>query len=82
MWWVMYKFDKILREYQDLRAKGFNPAYEFDQFSDLLSYGYAFGEHAGNVLPRIRKKEETMGTVTRILFRPGDWPLPATSRNE
>lgn len=80
MWWVMYKFDEVLAEYRSLRARGLNPAYEFDRFFDLLSYGYAFGENSEQVVARIRKKEETMGTVTRILFQPGDWPLPATSR--
>ncbi len=80
MWWVMYKFPEILDAYQALRAKGFNPAYEFDQFSELLSYGYAFGQNAENVSSRIRKKGDTMETVTRILFQPGDWPLPDGSR--
>ena len=80
MWWVMYKFPEILDEYHSIRAKGFNPAFEFDEFSDLLSYGYAFGEEAENVSSRIRRKEDTMETVTRILFREGDWPLPAGSR--
>jgi hypothetical protein len=80
MWWVMYKFEEILDEYHAIRAKGFNPAYEFDEFFDLLSYGYAFGENSENVSSRIRKKEDTMGTVTRILFQPGDWPLPPDSR--
>ena len=49
MWWVMYKFPEILDEYHHLRAKGFNPAYEFDRFSSLLSYGYAFGDKADQV---------------------------------
>src|SRR3990172_8651296 len=40
MWWVMYKFQEVLDEYHGIRANGFNPAYEFDRFSDLLSYGY------------------------------------------
>lgn len=80
MWWVMYKFPEILDEYHDLRAKGFNPAYEFDEFSDLLSYGYTFGVNSEQVTSRIRKQEDTMGTVTRILFQAGDWPLPADSR--
>ena len=80
MWWVMYKFQEILDEYQAIRARGFNPAYEFNEFSDLLGYGYAFGENSENVLSRIRKKGETMGPVTRILFQPGDWPLPPDSR--
>ena len=82
MWWVMYKFPEILDEYQQLRARGFNPAYEFDRFSDLLSYGYAFGENSENVSSRIRQKGDTMETVTRILFQPGDWPLPAGSRTK
>ena len=80
IWWVMYKFQEILDEYHDLRAKGFNPAYEFDEFSELLSYGYAFGENSEHVSSRIRKKGDTMETVTRILFQPGDWPLPPGSR--
>lgn len=80
MWWVMYKFPDILDEYHALRAKGYNPAFEFDRFSDLLSYGYAFGDNAENVTSKIRRKDDTMGTVTRILFRPGDWPVPPGSR--
>ena len=80
MWWVMYKFPEILDEYQNLRSKGLNPAFEFDRFFDLLSYGYAFGENAENVSSRIRQKRDTMETVTRILFQPGDWPLPQGSR--
>jgi hypothetical protein len=80
MWWVMYKFQEIVDEYHDIRAKGFNPAYEFNQFSALLSYGYAFGENSENVLSRIRKKADTMETVTRVLFQAGDWPLPPDSR--
>lgn len=80
MWWVMYKFPEILEEYHAIRAQGFNPAYEFDAFSDLLSYGYAFGENAERVSSKIRKKEDTMETVTRVLFQAGDWPLPAGSR--
>ncbi len=80
LWWVMYKFQEILDEYHDLRAQGFNPAYEFDEFIDLLSYGYAFGENSEKVSSRIRKKGDTMETVTRILFQAGDWPLPPGSR--
>lgn len=82
MWWVMYKFPEILDEYRTIRAKGFNPAYDFEQFSDLLSYGYAFGENSETVSSRMRKKVDTMETVTRVLFRPGDWPLPPDSRKK
>jgi hypothetical protein len=78
----MYKFQEILDEYHDIRAKGFNPAYEFDEFSELLSYGYAFGENSEKVSSRIRRKEDTMETVTRILFQAGDWPLPPGSRKK
>ncbi len=81
MWWVMYKFPEILDEYHAIRAKGFNPAYEFEEFAELLSYGYAFGINSEQVSSMIRTKEDTMETVTRILFQAGDWPLPPDSRN-
>lgn len=80
MWWVMYKFPEVLDEYHGLRINGFNPAYEFNQFFDLLSYGFAFGDNAADVKPKIREEEETMGTVARVLFQAGDWPLPPDSR--
>lgn len=79
-WWVMYKFPEVLEEYHALRAEGWNPAFEFDRFRDLLSYGFAFGENAEAVNGRLREETETMETVTRVLFQPGDWPLPAASR--
>ncbi len=82
MWWVMYKFDEILDEYHRLRAGGFNPAYEFAEFRELLSYGHAFGENSENVSSRIRQEGNTMETVTRILFQPGDWPPSAGSRKK
>lgn len=82
LWWVMYKFPDILDRYLAIRAQGFNPAFEFDRFSALLSYGCAFGEHAERVVPRLREKTETMETVTRVLFRPGDWPLPPDAREQ
>ncbi len=73
---------EILDEYRALREQGFNPAYEFDRFRDLLSYGFAFGENADTVRGRLRENTETMETVTRVLFRPGDWPLPPESRRQ
>jgi hypothetical protein len=82
MWWVMYKFPEVLDEYHRLRAQGFNPAYEFDRFSDLLSYGFAFGKNSENVSSRMRETGDTMGTVTRIVFHEGGWPLPRDSRNK
>ncbi|MEJ8566256.1 hypothetical protein [Elongatibacter sediminis] len=80
MWWVMYKFPEVLDEYQALREQGCNPAYEFDRFRDLLSYGFAFGENAEAVRGRLREKTDTMETVTRVLFQPGDWPVPRSAR--
>ena len=80
LWWVMYKFPETLEQYQEIRSRGFNPAFEFEQFTGLLSYGYAFGDQADAVAPRLRKKVDTMGTVTRLLFQPGDWPVPPAAR--
>lgn len=79
-WWIMYKFPEILKEYQAIREKGFNPAWEFDKFRNLLSYGIVWGEGADKVIPKMREKETIMGTVSRILFKPGDWPLKKEAR--
>ena len=77
MWWVIYKFPEVLDEYHRLRAEGHNPAFEFDAFGDLLSYGYAFGDHSENVSARMRTQEDTMGDGNPgVLFQPGDWPGP------
>jgi len=75
-WWVIYKFPEVLEEYKALREKGYNPAWDFDRFRTLLSYGIVWGENAEAVVPRMRKREEIMGTVARVLFKPGDWPPP------
>lgn len=79
-WWIMYKFPKVLEEYQAIREKGFNPVWEFDKFRNLLSYGHVWGEWADKVIPKMREKETIMGTVSRILFKPGDWPLKKDAR--
>ena len=81
LWWVMYKFPEVLDEYQRLRAQGLNPAYEFDKFGELLSYGFAFGDNSEKVSSRMRETVDTMGTVTRIVFHEGGWPLPSGSRH-
>jgi hypothetical protein len=75
-WFVMYKFPEVLQEYRELRNKGFNPAWNLDKFSNLLSYGVVWGEHADKVIPNMREKRDTINTVARILLRPGDWPVP------
>lgn len=74
-WWVMYKYPEILENYKAIREKGWNPAFEFDKFRELLSYGTAWGENSEKVVPKMRSEETIMGTVARILFRPGDWPI-------
>ena len=73
-WFVIYKFQDALDEYRALREEGFNPAWEFDKFWDVLSYGNIWGENAEKVLPRLREQRETEDTVSRILFQPGEWP--------
>jgi hypothetical protein len=79
-WWVIYKFPEVLEEYKAIRKQGFNPAWEFDEFRNLLSYGTVWGEGAEKITPRMRKKETIMGTVSRIIFKPGDWPLKKEAR--
>ncbi|HQE06319.1 MAG TPA: hypothetical protein PLJ57_08630 [Tepidanaerobacteraceae bacterium] len=74
-WFVIYKFPEVLEEYKALRKK-YNPAYDFDKFREFLSYGIVWGENAKKVKPKMRKKETIMGTVARILFKPGEWPPP------
>jgi hypothetical protein len=73
-WWVMYKFPEVLEEYQTIRRQGYNPAWNFDKFRGLLSYGIVWGDRAKEVIPKMRKEEVIMGTVSRILFKPGEWP--------
>jgi hypothetical protein len=73
-WFVIYKFPEVLEEYKAIRAKGFNPAWEFDKFREFLSYGIVWGENAERVKPAMRQEETIMGTVSRILFEPGEWP--------
>lgn len=74
-WFVIYKFPEVLEEYKDIRNKGYNPALHFNKFSDLLSYGIVYGENAEKVVPKIREKVQAMDTVSRILLKPGDWPI-------
>ena len=75
-WWVLYKFPEVLEEYRSIRAQGKNPAREFVEFGPLLSYGAAWGENAERVVPRMRRADSFPGTVPRVLFRRGDWPIP------
>jgi len=74
-WFVMYKFPEVLEEYKDLRENGYNPAWHFAKFSDLLSYGTAWGEGADAVVARMRQRKNTKDTFARVLLKPGDWPI-------
>ncbi|OQY03334.1 MAG: hypothetical protein B6I22_11835 [Desulfobacteraceae bacterium 4572_123] len=75
-WFVMVKFSDVLDEYRRLRAAGYNPAWHFDKFSDLLSYGTAWGQGAESVVPSLRAPAETIDTYAIVLLKPGDWPIP------
>ena len=75
-WFVLYKFSEILDEYRKLRSLGYNPAWHFDKFFDLLSYGSAWGQGAEKVVNRIREIKKTEDTFARVLLKQGDWPIP------
>ncbi len=74
-WFVMYKFPDMLDEYRRLRDAGYNPAWHFDKFFNLLSYGTAWGEGAEAVTPRLRAPAATTDTYAIVLLNPGDWPI-------
>jgi len=74
-WFVMYKFPEVLEEYKDLRENGYNPAWHFAKFSDLLSHGTVWGEGADAVVARMRQRKNTKDTFARVLLKPGDWPI-------
>ena len=75
-WYVLYKFPEVLDEYRRLRKAGNNPAWHFEKFSDLLSYGTAWGAGAEDVIPKMKDRKSTRDTYARILLKPGDWPIP------
>jgi hypothetical protein len=74
-WFVLYKFPEVLEEYKNLRENGYNPAWHFAKFSDLLSYGTAWGDGADAVVARMRQRKKTKNTFARVLLKPGDWPI-------
>ena len=74
-WFVLYKFSDMLDEYRKLRDQGYNPAWHFTKFSDLLSYGTAWGDGADAVVTGMRQRKPTKDTFARILLKPGDWPI-------
>ena len=74
-WFVLYKFCDMLDQYRKLRNQGYNPACHFAKFSDLLSYGTAWGDGADAVVTRMRQQIHTKDTFARILLKPGDWPI-------
>ncbi len=74
-WFVLYKFSDMLDEYRKLRNQGYNPAWHFARFSDLLSYGTVWGEGADAVITRMRQRIHTNDTFARVLLKKGDWPI-------
>ncbi len=74
-WFVLYKFSDMLDEYRKLRNQGYNPAWHFSKFSDLLSYGTAWGDGADAVVTKMRQPKKTKDTFARVLLKPGDWPI-------
>ncbi len=75
-WLVIYKFPEVLAGYRRLRDRGYNPAWDFEKFLGLLSYGIAWGENADRVIPGLRGEKGTLDSVSRLLLRDGDWPPP------
>jgi hypothetical protein len=73
-WWVMYKFPEVLEDYQELRRRGYNPAWHLEKFLDFLSYGTIWGQFAEKVVPQYREKRPTDDTVGKILLTLGGWP--------
>jgi hypothetical protein len=73
-WFVIYKFPEALEEYLALREMGYNPAWNFAEFKGILSYGIVWGKKAKEVVPQMRGGGSIMGTATRVLLRPGEWP--------
>jgi hypothetical protein len=63
------------RSYLSLRGQGYDPAWHFAKFSDLLNYGTAWGEGANAVVSRMRQRKNTKDTFARFLLKPGDWPI-------
>lgn len=74
-WFIIYKFPEVLDEYKSIRNQSYNPAIDFSKFSEFLSYGIVYGENANKVKPKMRKKSKTIDTVSRLLFKHGDWPI-------
>jgi hypothetical protein len=74
-WLVLFKFPEVLKEYKKLRQEGFNPAFHFEKFTALLSYGSAWGKKADKVVPEMREKRPVLDTAARILLKAGDWPI-------
>ncbi len=75
-WYVIYKFEEALDEYVQLRAQGFNPAWELDRFYPLLSYGLVWAKGVDEIIPHFREERKTQCSFSRILLNPQEWPIP------
>jgi len=58
------------------RYDEYNPAWHFEKFAALLSYGTAWGRGAEGVIPKMKDRKTTRDSYARILLKPGDWPIP------
>jgi hypothetical protein len=74
-WFVLYKFSEVLDEYKLFRNQCYNPVWHLEKFSDLLSYGTAWGLGADKVVPKIREDRYKIETFSRVLLKSGDWPI-------
>jgi hypothetical protein len=68
-------YPEVLEEYQDFRKQGFNPALNFKDFPNFLSYGTVWGQGSENVIPAVRERRTTIDTCATVLLKPGDWPI-------
>ena len=74
-WFVLYKFSEVLNEYKRIRNQGYNPAWNFEKFFGVLSYGTAWGAGADKIVPKIREDRNKIETFARVLLKPGEWPI-------
>ena len=66
-WFVLYKFPEALEAYLELRNRGLNPAFDFEAFFPILSYGMAWRKECVALAPAFRETRETECTFARFL---------------
>jgi len=77
VWFVMFKYPEVLEEYRRIREEGYNPVWDLERFSGLLSYGTVWGQGAETLVPvmRMENSGNLMSTVSRVLFKNGESPF-------